>query len=239
MVSLYDKQLILDIENKIELKFSDKMLLQRAITHKSFSNENTKMALRDNERMEFLGDSVLSIIISTYIFDHFPDYPEGELAKMRSVIVSEPILALKAREINLGKYILLGKGEELSGGRKRDSILADTMEALMGAIYLDMGIKVATKFVLNIFKEVIEEVEQGKYLQDYKTMLQELIQKDSFSRPNYLVTDEEGPDHNKTFTVEVCHNDKVLGSGKGSSKKEAEQSAARIALKKLKKLNKK
>lgn len=234
MVSLYDEKLILEIENKINLKFSDKMLLQRAITHKSFSNENKNMALRDNERMEFLGDSVLSIIISTYIFNHFPDYPEGELAKMRSVIVSEPILALKAREINLGNYLLLGKGEELSGGRNRDSILADTMEALMGAIYLDMGIKVATKFVLNIFKEVIEEVEQGKYLQDYKTMLQELIQKDSFSRPTYLVTYEEGPDHNKIFTIEVRHNDKILGSGKGSSKKEAEQSAARIALQKLK-----
>ncbi|MFP4015612.1 MAG: ribonuclease III [Halanaerobiales bacterium] len=232
MVSLYDKKLIRELENVIDLNFNDKLLLQRAITHKSFSNENTDLALRDNERLEFLGDSVLSIIISTYIFDHFPDYPEGELAKMRSVIVSEPILALKAREMKLGNYILLGKGEALSGGRKRDSILADAMEALIGSVYLDMGINKAKQFVISIFEEIIKDVEQGNYIQDYKTMLQELIQKDSINRPLYMVIKEEGPDHNKVFTVEVRHNDRVLGIGKGSSKKEAEQNAARLALKK-------
>lgn len=232
MVSLYDKKLVIELEKQIKLYFNDKLLLQRAITHKSFSNENTELALRDNERLEFLGDSVLSIVISTYIFDHFPDYPEGELAKMRSVIVSEPILALKAREMTLGKYLLLGKGEELSGGRNRDSILADAMEALIGAIYLDMGIGKAEQFVINIFEEIIKEVEQGNYIQDYKTLLQELIQKNSINRPAYIVIKEEGPDHNKTFTVEVRHDDNILGCGRGSSKKEAEQNAARLALQK-------
>ncbi|NLJ83629.1 MAG: ribonuclease III, partial [Halanaerobiaceae bacterium] len=137
MALLLDKELVRELEKKIEINFNDRLLLQRALTHKSFSNENTDLNLRNNERLEFLGDSVLSIVISSYIFEYFPDYPEGELAKMRSVIVSEPSLADLARKINLGKYILLGRGEDLSGGRDRNSILADTMEALIAAIYLD------------------------------------------------------------------------------------------------------
>lgn len=236
MTSLFEENLILNLENKIKIKFNNKILLQRALTHKSFSNENITLYLRDNERLEFLGDSVLSIIISTYIFDHFPDYPEGELAKMRSVIVSEPVLALVAREINLGDYILLGKGEELSGGRNRDSILADALEALIAAIYLDRGIDITSGFVLGLFKKNIKEVEKGNYIQDYKTMLQEIIQKNSVNRPIYLLVNEQGPDHNKLFTVHVKHKKQILGSGKGSSKKEAEQNAARVALGKLGKL---
>lgn len=236
MASLYTEELVLELEKKINIQFSDKMILQRSLTHKSFSNENSNLNLRDNERLEFLGDSVLSIVISTYIFDHFPDYPEGELAKMRSVIVSEPILAMVAREINLGKYILLGRGEELSGGRKRDSILSDTMEALIAAIYLDMGIEKAKEFIISLFEENIKGVEKGKYIQDYKTILQETIQKNSINRPLYVVIEEKGPDHNKEFTVEVKHEDKKMGIGRGTSKKEAEQNAARAALKKIGKL---
>ncbi|MEJ6952168.1 ribonuclease III [Natronospora cellulosivora (SeqCode)] len=228
------ENLILDLEKKLMLKFNDKKLLQRAFTHKSFSNENTELRLRDNERLEFLGDSVLSLVISTYIFENFPDYPEGELAKMRSVIVSEPVLAIKARSLNLGKYLLLGKGEELSGGRGRESILADVVEALIAAIYIDMGISVAQKFIIELFEDIIIDVEQGNYIQDYKTILQEIIQKDNLDRPLYLVVKEKGPDHNKVFTVEVKHQDRVLGIGNGSSKKEAEQNAAKLALKKLK-----
>lgn len=233
MVSLYTEELILELEKRINISFNDKLILQRALTHKSFSNENSNLNLRDNERLEFLGDSVLSIVISTYIFDHFPDYPEGELAKMRSVIVSEPILAMVARGINLGKYILLGRGEELSGGRKRDSILSDTMEALIAAIYLEKGIDEARGFIISLFEENIKEVENGKYIQDYKTILQEIIQKNSINRPIYVVIAEKGPDHNKEFTIEVKHGKNKLGIGRGTSKKEAEQNAARAALKKL------
>lgn len=233
MVSLFDEKLIMGLEKKIRIKFKDRVILQRAMTHKSFSNENSSLALRDNERLEFLGDSVLSIIISTYIFDHFPDYPEGELAKMRSVIVSEPSLAFVARKLNLGKYILLGKGEELSGGRNRNSILADTMEALIAAIYLDKGIEEAGRFIIEQFEENIIKVEKGDYIQDYKTILQEIIQKDSINGPVYIVISEEGPDHNKLFTVQVKHEDQVLGTGKGYSKKEAEQNAAKAALERL------
>ncbi|AZO95341.1 ribonuclease III [Halocella sp. SP3-1] len=233
MVSLYNEDIISDLEKKIKMSFNDKLLLQRAITHKSFSNENSHLDLRDNERLEFLGDSVLSIVISTFIFDNFPDYPEGELAKMRSVIVSEPILAMQARKIQLGKYLLLGNGEELSGGRERDSILADTMEALIGAIYLDLGIDMARKFIISNFNKIIIDVEKGKYIQDYKTILQELLQKDGFGRPIYQVVDEKGPDHNKSFVIDVLYQDKKIGSGKGSSKKEAEQNAAMAALKNM------
>ena len=230
------KELVLELENKLNLEFNKKKLLERAITHKSFSNENSNLKLRDNERLEFLGDSVLSIVISTYIFKHFPDYPEGELAKMRSVIVSEPVLAIKARSLDLGKYLLLGKGEEFSGGRQRDSILADTVEAVIAAIYIDMGIEVVQKFIISIFEEIINDVEQGNFIQDYKTILQEIIQKDSIDRPLYIVVKENGPDHDKVFTVEARHQEKVLGVGKGSSKKEAEQRAAKLALKKLRKI---
>ncbi|MFW5981708.1 MAG: ribonuclease III [Halanaerobiaceae bacterium] len=227
------ESLIIELQKKIDLEFNDKKLLQRAFTHKSFSNENIELNLRDNERLEFLGDSVLSVVISTYIFDHFPDYPEGELAKMRSVIVSEPVLAIKARSLNLGRYLLLGKGEELSGGRERESILADVVEALIAAIYLDMGIEIAQQFIIKLFEDIIIDVEQGNYIQDYKTILQEVIQKENLDRPLYLVVKEKGPDHNKIFTVEVRHKEKVLGKGIGSSKKEAEQNAAKLALEKL------
>lgn len=233
MDSFFNEKLIMNLEKNINITFKNKMLLQRSMTHKSFSNENSHLSLRDNERLEFLGDSVLSIVISTYIFDNFPDYPEGELAKMRSVIVSEPILALKAREINLGDYLLLGKGEDLSGGRKRESILADSMEAIIGAVYLDCGIKKAEEFIIDLFETIIKEVEQGKYIQDFKTVLQEVIQQESINRPTYFVVDEKGPDHNKTFKVEVRHNNITLGSGQGSSKKEAEQNAAKVALEKI------
>ncbi|MFW6306345.1 MAG: ribonuclease III [Bacillota bacterium] len=233
MDSFFNEKLIMNLEKNINITFKNKMLLQRSMTHKSFSNENSHLSLRDNERLEFLGDSVLSIVISTYIFDNFPDYPEGELAKMRSVIVSEPILALKAREINLGDYLLLDKGEDLSGGRKRESILADSMEAIIGAVYLDCGIKKAEEFIIDLFETIIKEVEQGKYIQDFKTVLQEVIQQESINRPTYFVVDEKGPDHNKTFKVEVRHNNITLGSGQGSSKKEAEQNAAKVALEKI------
>lgn len=236
MSELYNKENIINFEKAIKIEFEDKLLLQRALTHKSFPNENKTLALKDNERLEFLGDSVLSLSVSTYIFKKFADFPEGELAKMRAVVVSAPILSEAAKKINLGDYLFLGKGEEMTGGRERDSILADAMEAIFGALYLDQGFTAAGDFVLSLLKEDIINVAEGNHIQDYKTMLQEVIQQDGNLRPEYEVIDEEGPDHNKTFIVAVKIEDNSLGSGQGSSKKEAEQEAAKFALHKLNKL---
>lgn len=237
MDELNSEKNILEFEQEIKIEFSDKKLLQRALTHKSFPNENKKLSLKDNERLEFLGDSVLSLAVSTYIFNKFSDFPEGELAKMRAVVVSAPILAEAAKKLDLGKYLFLGKGEEMTGGRERDSILADTMEAIFGALYLDQGFTAASDFVLKILKEDIKEVAKGNHIQDYKTMLQEIIQQDGNIRPEYEVIDEKGPDHNKTFIVAVKLKENSLGSGQGSSKKEAEQEAAKFALHKLDKID--
>jgi len=223
-----------ELQNKIDIYFNDLALLRKSLTHKSFANENRNLGLKDNERLEFLGDSVLDIVISEYMFNRYPDYQEGELAKMRAVLVSAPILADKAKELNLGKYLLLGKGEVMTGGRNRSSILADAFEALVGSIYLDNSLDTARSFILRLMKEDIETVEAGEHIQDYKTALQEKIQKASNSRPEYYVINEEGPDHSKEFTIQVKFNDKSLGQGSGSSKKEAQQEAAKNALKKLK-----
>ncbi len=224
---------IAGLESSLGVKFNQKSLLTRAVTHKSYSNENRNLNLKNNERLEFLGDSVLSLSVSTHIFKEFPDYPEGELAKMRAVIVSAPVLAEKARELNLGQYLLLGKGEEMTGGRDRDSILADAMEAIFGAIYLDSDFTIAARFVLKVLANDIKAVEEGKHIKDYKTMLQEVVQQESIERPDYEVIEEKGPDHNKVFTVMASHEGRDLGQGTGYSKKEAEQMAAKVALKNL------
>jgi ribonuclease-3 len=237
MNQLFNKRKIKEFEKSLKLDFDDKLLIQRALTHKSYPNENRRLNLKDNERLEFLGDSVLSLSVSTYIFNKFADFPEGELAKMRAVIVSAPILAEVAKRIELGQFLFLGKGEEMTGGRERDSILADTMEAIFGALYLDQGFTAAADFILELLKVDIINVAEGNHIQDYKTMLQEVIQENGNNRPEYEVVDEEGPDHNKTFIVAVKLNEDNLGSGQGSSKKEAEQEAAKVALDKLNKLD--
>lgn len=237
MRKLCNKRKTLKFEKSLDLDFNNKFLLERALTHKSYPNENRHLNLKDNERLEFLGDSVLSLSISTYIFNKFSDFPEGDLAKMRAVIVSAPILAEAAKRIDLGQYLFLGKGEEMTGGRERDSILADTMEAIFGALYLDQSFKVVSDFILELLKIDIINVAAGNHIQDYKTMLQEVIQNMGNFRPEYEVIDEKGPDHNKTFIVAVKLNEDSLGSGQGSSKKEAEQEAAKVALDKLDKLD--
>ncbi|MFN2341128.1 MAG: ribonuclease III [Halanaerobium sp.] len=237
MGQLFNKRKIKKFEKSLDLNFDNKLLIQRALTHKSYPNENRRLNLKDNERLEFLGDSVLSLSVSTYIFNKFSDFPEGELAKMRAVIVSAPILAEVAKRIELGQFLFLGKGEEMTGGRERDSILADTMEAIFGALYLDQGFTAAADFILELLKIDIINVAEGNHIQDYKTMLQEVIQENGNNRPEYEVVDEEGPDHNKTFIVAVKLNEDNLGSGQGSSKKEAEQEAAKVALDKLNKLD--
>ncbi|TDO87844.1 RNAse III [Halanaerobium saccharolyticum] len=237
MGELFNKEKINKFETSLDLDFKDKKLIQRALTHKSYPNENRRLNLKDNERLEFLGDSVLSLSVSTYIFNKFSNLPEGELAKMRAVIVSAPILAEVAKRIELGQFLFLGKGEEMTGGRERDSILADTMEAIFGALYLDQGFTAAADFILELLKVDIINVAEGNHIQDYKTILQEVIQENGNVRPEYEVVDEEGPDHNKTFIVAVKLNEDSLGSGQGSSKKEAEQEAAKVALDKLNKLD--
>ncbi|WP_089857806.1 ribonuclease III [Halanaerobium salsuginis] len=237
MSQLFNQRKLMEFEKSLLLDFKDKLLIQRALTHKSFPNENRRLHLKDNERLEFLGDSVLSLAISTYLFTRFSNLPEGDLAKMRAVIVSAPILAGAAKRIELGQFLFLGKGEEMTGGRERDSILADTMEAIFGALYLDQGFETASELILRLLKPDIIDVVEGNHIQDYKTMLQEVIQENGNIRPEYEVIGEEGPDHNKTFKVAVKLKEDNLGSGCGSSKKEAEQEAAKVALDKLNKLN--
>ena len=220
-------------EDIIGYSFKDKNLLSLALTHSSYSNENKKAGCSDNERLEFLGDAALDLIISGYIYKSFPDMSEGELTKLRAGVVCESGISKTAREIRLGDFILLGHGEESTGGRQRDSILADAFEAVIGAVYLDGGIEETKRFVLSLMIPEINCVKDSFKLLDAKTHLQELIQSQSKMPVNYIITDETGPDHDKIFTASVEHEDKILGEGKGKSKKEAEQAAAYDALKKL------
>lgn len=221
------------LQENIQYHFEDIKLLKRALTHSSFANEHKESGLRYNERLEFLGDSVLGVTISYYLFNGYPTYPEGELTKLRALIVCEPSLATVSKEINLGEYLFLGKGEQATGGRSRVSILADALEALIGAIYLDGGFENAKKFILKNLQSIIQDSVEGKLFLDYKTQLQEIIQKNNKSKIEYKVIKEEGPDHNKIFYVEVKNENIILGMGSGKSKKEAEQNAASAALVKV------
>ena len=216
------------LEEKLGYKFKNIDLLKNALTHSSYANE-VRGGFSSNERLEFLGDSVLSIIVSDYIYRHFRSLPEGELTKLRASLVCEKSLCTFSRELELGKYLMLGKGEDKGGGRERDSILADAFEAVLAAIYLDGGMEEARKFVLRF---VIPDIKSAKPIRfkDYKTQLQEIIQKNPEEKLEYVLVGESGPDHNKHFVVEVHLNSNVIGKGGGKSKKEAEQQAAREAL---------
>ncbi|BBB93226.1 MAG TPA: ribonuclease III [Methylomusa anaerophila] len=215
------------------VEFYDYKLLHQALTHTSYANETKSPRVKHNERLEFLGDAVLDLIISSYLFSKCPHLPEGELTKARAQVVCEHTLAKRALELGIGDYLLLGKGEALSGGRERISILADAFEAIIGAVYLDLGFKNAAKYVLRQLGEELALVEQGDYLKDYKTWLQEVVQKSTDSKIVYEVIDEQGPDHDKSFEEAVTVNGERLGTGWGKSKKEAEQQAAKKALIKL------
>jgi len=228
--------LLLELQQEIGYSFKNNELNNEALTHSSYANETKNKRIGHNERLEFLGDSVLSLIVSDYIFTKFKSLPEGELTKVRANVVCEPALAAKAKAINLGKYLLLGKGEELTGGRTRNSILADAFEALLGAMYIDGGLEVVRSFVLIRMTDVMELACSGSFFKDYKTQLQELLQSKTTDKIVYQVVKESGPDHDKTFCVEVSVNGEVLGSGEGKSKKLAEQSAAQFAIEKVRKL---
>ncbi|MCI8318582.1 MAG: ribonuclease III [Lachnospiraceae bacterium] len=216
-----------ELEKKIGYMFHDIRMLRQAMCHSSYANEHRETQ-HDNERLEFLGDAVLELTSSDVLFHQYQEMPEGQLTKLRASIVCEPTLALCAREIGLEKYILLGKGEEHTGGRYRNSIISDAMEALIGAIYLDGGFANAKEFVE---KFILTDIEHKKLFYDSKTILQEIVQRDYKDEEiRYVITGEEGPDHAKQFLVEVMIGKNAMGSGRGSTKKSAEQEAAYRAI---------
>ena len=212
------------LEKKSGYHFQNPHLLKQAMTHSSYANEHKAIGYHDNERLEFLGDAVLEVVSSEFLFRHYPALPEGDLTKLRASIVCEPTLALCARELDLGDFLLLGKGEEHTGGRKRDSIVSDAMEALIGAIYLDGGFASAKEFV---HRFIMTDIEHKKLFYDSKTILQEQVQKNWHDGEiSYVLTGEEGPDHDKTFLVDLYVAGEKKSSGKGRTKKAAEQDAA-------------
>jgi len=228
---------ITQLQKLIAYHFKNPQLLTEALTHSSYANEIKHKKVAHNERLEFLGDSVLSIVISDYIFHKYKQLPEGELTKVRANVVCESSLAIRGKEMNLGDFLTLGRGEELSGGRQRVSILADAFEALIGALYLDGGLEVAKSFILTNLEGMVESASQGNLFNDFKTHLQELIQSRSAERITYRVVTEKGPDHDKLFEIEVALGGQVLGAGTGKSKKEAEQRAAQEAVEKIRRLH--
>ena len=220
--------MIKDLETAIGYRFRNITLLQNALTHSSYANERWHNSLMSNERLEFLGDSILGMAVAEYLFKNFPDRPEGELTRMRADMVCEKTLASVAARIELGKHLMLGNGEELSGGRKRDSILADAVESVLAATYLDGGFAPAADMIHRlILTDIPAEKPRNT---DYKTQLQELVQRQSGQELFYRMVGASGPDHCKVFEAEVCLNGKRVGTGTGHSKKEAEQNAAYAAL---------
>jgi ribonuclease-3 len=227
-----------EFERIIDVKFHDKKLLNQSLTHSSYAYESDKASIQ-NERLEFLGDVVLSLAVSEYIYHKYPDYPEGELAKTRAMVVSRSMLAQRAKLLSLGDYLLLGKGEEQTGGRERNSILADTFEALVGAMYLDRGFEVSREFILKQLAGEIEMISKHDYIQDYKTQLQEYTQRRFKCLPVYKLVRVRGPDHQQYFEVTVSVKGNILAAGEGTNKKEAEQNAAYHALQIIRKEQKK
>lgn len=219
-----------EFEKGLQLNFKNKDLLKTAFIHRSYLNEHAAEQLPHNERLEFLGDSVLGFIVSEYLFNKYPTRPEGDLTNFRSSIVNARTLAEVARKLNLGKYLLLSKGEEATGGRDRQYLLANTFEALLGAIYLDSGLEKAEKLIGDFLLPLLPEIiDKGSY-KDFKSALQELAQEKVNITPTYKVLEEVGPDHDRTFKVGVFLGDKQVGSGGGKSKQQAEQEAASNAL---------
>lgn len=220
--------MIKDLEAAIGYRFHNISLLQNALTHSSYANERWHNSLLSNERLEFLGDSILGMLVAEYLYRNFPDRPEGELTRMRADMVCEKTLAAVANSIHLGDHLLLGHGEEQGGGRTRDSILADAVESVIAASFLDGGMEAALQFIRCF---ILVQVPVTKlHNADYKTQLQELVQQKRNQLLSYQLVGESGPDHDKHFDVEVTLNGAVVGSGQGSSKKRAEQDAARNAI---------
>ncbi|HAM79360.1 ribonuclease III [Ornithinibacillus bavariensis] len=220
------------LETLLNIKFKRIKTIQQAFTHSSYVNEHRELNYSDNERLEFLGDAVLELGVSQYLYQKYPTMPEGEMTKLRASIVCEPSLASFARGLDFGSHILLGKGEEMTGGRNRPALLADVFEAFLGALYLDQGYEIALDF---LEKHVFPKIDTGAFSHgmDYKSKLQEIIQQDKNQTIEYQIVEEKGPSHNKEFVAELLINQKLYGSGIGRTKKEAEQRAAKDALDKL------
>lgn len=225
-----------EFQRKIGIEFQNEQLLKQAFTHSSYVNEHRRKPNEDNERLEFLGDAVLELTVSKYLFLKYPLMSEGELTKLRAAIVCEPSLVAFANELSFGELVLLGKGEEMTGGRERPALLADVFEAFIGALYLDKDIETVINFLQTI---VFPKINAGAFshLMDFKSQLQELIQRDGAGLIEYQILQEKGPAHNREFVSRVSMNGKELGTGIGRSKKEAEQHAAQMALEVLKSQN--
>ena len=218
---------------RLGIPLGDGQILNEALTHKSYTHERKMAPGHNNEKLEFLGDSVLGLVISQHVFATYPEVTEGGLSKVKSVVVSAQVLSEKAKEMGLGEFILLGKGEEKSGGRVRPGLLADALEAVIGAAYLVGGLPAAEKMVLNMLRDDVEKVFSGRIEKDYKTLLQEHFQKTQKTAPRYEIVREWGPDHNRNFEASCSVNGKTLSVGVGKNKKEAEQVAAQEAIRKL------
>jgi ribonuclease III len=215
-------------ERHTGIRFRELEFLNQAFTHRSFANELGETG-ENNERLEFLGDSVLGLVVSGYLYETLPAQPEGELARIKSFVVSEASLSEIARSLRVDNFILIGKGEEYSGGRSKKAILADCLEAIIGAYYLDSGFPAASLFVHRMLIPEINKVLENRHAKDYKTLLQEYVQKRMKTYPKYRVVQKTGPDHDRTFWIEVHIGERSFGAGRGKNKKEAEQEAARIA----------
>ncbi len=229
MLSEERKASLEPLQKTLNYHFNNLLLLNKALTHKSYVNERSG-TLKHNERFEFLGDSVLDLIVSDFLVERYDQYTEGALSKIRAAVVNESCLAQLSRNIDLGRYLLLGKGEELSGGRKKNSLLANTFEALVGAVYRDSDLETANRVFFPILKCDVEKYAQTCQFRDFKSDLQEYTQNKLVCVPSYKVVGESGPDHDKRFEVAVFVQNENKGQGKGKSKKEAEQAAAKMAL---------
>jgi len=223
--NLLRKKELQKFERKAGLRFRDFGLLNLAFCHRSYTNEHQDQN-ENNEKLEFLGDSILGLVVSDYLFNSLPEKVEGDLARIKSFVVSEESLSELALSLEVDQYLLMGKGEENSGGRLKKAILADTMEAIFGAYYLDNGYKEASRFILSLLIPQIDKVLENRHKRDFKTLLQEYCQKNFKAYPRYRLVKNSGPDHNKTFWIEVMVQDTAYGPGEGKNKKEAEQRAA-------------
>ena len=218
------------LEAKLEIKFKDRALLEKAFTHRSYLNEHRENGLENNERLEFLGDAVLELIISSDLYKNYPEKPEGELTNIRAAVVRTESLAEESRNLGFGEYLKMSKGEEDSGGKDKDYLLANTFEAVLGAIYLDQGFDVCVSYLSRTLLHKVSNIIENNLFIDPKTQAQELIQAQFKVTPLYEVVKEDGPDHDKIFTVALIVNQKELGRGTGSSKQKAEEEAAKMAI---------
>jgi len=218
-----------ELEKRLGITFLNKALLNQALTHSSYAHEIRQKGVLDNERLEFLGDAVLKLVVSEYLYNKFPSHQEGDLTKIRAMAISDDTLAVISGRLKVGNFLLLGENERRSGGRERKSILANTFEAILGAIYLDGGIGKSRDLILDMLRGEIEQLSEEGYIRDYKSALQELVQKKGWGLPNYHVIKESGPKHKKVFFIEAKIKGRGFGKGSGLNKKEAEQSAAKSA----------